>query len=361
MKPSVSICMPAFNTERFIAQAIESIKAQTFKNFELIVVDDGSDDNTWEIASQCAADDERIKILANTTNRGLVYTRNLCIEKTRAPIVAMADSDDVFHTNRIRKQFQYMQGHPEIGVLHTNVYFIDDSGSTVAEPSDLPMTDTFIRFFLMLGPCIWNSTTMYRRELLIEAGGYRPGFEGGAEDYDLWSRMLKITKFAGLRDKLISQRLHESSVTAGNAVSEHNIFAVAAEMLAEYVQHPVKEQVARDFLVLFWQGLTETEEAREALRLASNVKAVAACRETRDTLREYRRKMHAALWTHAQSRIYKNRRQSLMLALSALLLDPKLLPTRRFAEYISRWVLPDRVRMLLKPKLSSKRRGIAIR
>lgn len=344
--------MPAFNTAPFIGQAIESVLAQTYSNFELIIIDDGSQDGTLEIAEKCARNDDRIKVLENKVNQGLVYTRNRCIKEAKSPLLAFADSDDVFDLSRIEKQKQFMDAHPDIGVLGANVSYINSIGEPVRDSSEVYWDDKDIRFFLMLGPCIVNTVTMYRRKLLLNVGGYRQGFDAGAEDYDLWSRLLKITSFANLESILASVRLHSSSVTANDAATKNNIYPIARSMLSDYLKVDVSRMAAEDLVILFWHGLGKRKDISEALHLASMLKQKAARLEAPDTYKELCRKMHIALWIQAQSQIYLNRKQSLVMTLRALSLNPGLLATSSLVKYAIRWLTPDKIRLSLKKILN---------
>ena len=357
MKPAVTICMPAFNAGRFIRKAIDSLISQTFSNYELIIIDDGSYDRTWQIARQYANVDQRIRLFRNDTNQGLVYTRNRCIKMAKSPFIALADADDIFDPLRIERQMQFMNANPDVGVLGANVSFIDESGVPVREPSRLYLDDKKIRFFLMLGPCIWNTVTMYRHDLLLDVGGYRQGFDSGAEDYDLWSRLLKVTNFANLDMILASVHVHSSSVTANGIEIEQNISRIARDMLSEYLDVNLSYEAVEDLLTLFCHGLGQQKDVSQAFGIALMIKDKAERVEAPDTYKRLCQKMNVAFWIQARSQIYLNRKQSLELTLSALLLAPGMILTTEFAKYVFRWLIPDRLRLWLK----SKRKVSALR
>lgn len=357
MNPAVTICMPAFNAGRFIRKAIDSLRSQTFSNYELIIIDDGSHDETWQIARQYANADHRIRLLRNDTNRGLVYTRNRCIEEAKSPFISLADADDVFDPFRIEKQMQFMDAHPNVGVLGANVSFIDESGVPVPKPSRLYLEDKNIRFFLMLGPCIWNTVTMYRRDLLLDVGGYRQGFDSGAEDYELWSRLLKVTNFANLDMILASVHVHSSSVTANGIAVKRNICRIPRDMLSEYLGVNLSHETVKDLLILFCHGLGQRKDVSQALGVSLMLKDKAARVEAPDTYKQLCKKMNVAFWIQAQFQIYLNRKQSLELTLSALPLDPEMVLTTEFAKYVCRLMIPDRLRLWLKSKQKTLMKG----
>ena len=119
----VSVVMPVYNLENYIASSIRSILRQTYSNIELIIVDDCSTDNSYEIAQTFK--DERIRLFRNSENRGVVYSRNFAISKAKGEYIALNDGDDISHPRRIEYQVSYMEQHPDIGVLGTFAFIID--------------------------------------------------------------------------------------------------------------------------------------------------------------------------------------------------------------------------------------------
>jgi hypothetical protein len=225
--------MAAYNAEPYLRETLDSILAQTFEDFELVFVDDGSTDRTLGIAQEYAARDGRIRVFAHATNRGLIVTRNRTIREARAPLVAIADADDRLHRERLRRQVDFLDDHPEIGALGTAVEFVSEEGRS--EPVQaIYLEDAPIRFFMLLLPCLWNTTTIYRRELLDDNGVYRAQFSDGAEDYDLWSRLLPRTMFANLPETLVTVRLRGSSVTAVEPMCLPNVLTTSKRLLNEY-------------------------------------------------------------------------------------------------------------------------------
>ena len=172
----------------FVGPALDSLLSQACADFELIVVDDGSTDETAAILHAYAKRDARIRFLRNETNRGLIFTRNRALQESRGRYVAIADADDLFHPQRFEKQLQFLRDHPACGVVGSGVEILNHDVRKTPELA-IYTEDRDIRFFMRLLPVLWNTTTCYRRDLLLEAGGYREGFEAGAEDYDLRARL----------------------------------------------------------------------------------------------------------------------------------------------------------------------------
>lgn len=345
--PKVSICMAAYNAEAYVGRAIESLLAQTVRDFELIIVEDGSRDATPGIIRRYACADPRIRALYNQENRGLVFTRNRALQECRAPLVAVADADDICLPARLEKQWQYLEQHPEVGIIGSAVERLDTDGHRIGT-SSFCTEDRHIRLLLRLGPCLWNTTTVYRRHLLVEAGGYRQGFDRGAEDYDLWARLLKVTQFANLGESLVSVHVHGGSVTQRPQGAFANIVRVARGLLSEYLERPVSTEQAEDLVLLFYHGLGRHAQDREIMKLALSLEGKAQQVEAPDTMVLLREKISKAVWLRAQARVYSDRRLSLALAFRAAALKPGMVASAEFAKYACRWSLPNQLRLWLK-------------
>lgn len=267
--PAVSICMAAYNAEHFLRETLNSIVAQSFEDFEVVFVDDGSSDKTLAIAREYAARDSRIRVFAHESNRGLIESRNLTVREAKAPLVAIADSDDCLHAERLQRQVNFLNDHPEIGVLGTAVKFVSDDGRK--EPTlTIYHEDASIRFFMRFLPCFWNTTTVYRRELIDYHEVYRAQFSAGAEDYDLWYRLLPKTKFANLPEALVTVRLHGASVTAVQSKCLSNVLTISNLLLNEYygLNLTVEDRVTLHRFMIF-EGLSKdsVERAFEILEV----------------------------------------------------------------------------------------------
>jgi len=188
--PLVSILMPVRNEERFLKSALESIRAQTLKQWELVVVDDGSVDGTAGILASFAAD-PRVKVLRNRQS-GLVNALNYGFSECRAPFVARMDGDDVSHPERLETQLGIFAANPDVGLVASSFRHFPREGLKVGMLAyeewqnrllshDRIMSDLFVE-----SPFV-HPGVMFRRELLAALEGYRD--MGWAEDYDLWLRM----------------------------------------------------------------------------------------------------------------------------------------------------------------------------
>ncbi|HEY2385120.1 MAG TPA: glycosyltransferase [Terriglobia bacterium] len=217
--PKVSVVMPVYNAEKYVTKAIDSILNQTLKDFEFIIVDDGSTDRTPAILESYAASDSRV-ILHRQPNCGLIATLNRACSLAQGSYIARMDADDISLPPRLEKQVHYLEHHPEVGVLGT---WIQDIGAA-DEPGPiwpLPTTPATIRWFLMFGNCIAHPSVMARREI-IQNLGYRPEAPH-VEDYDLWIRASALTAVANLPEVLLRYRVRGESASSRNlaAQSDH--------------------------------------------------------------------------------------------------------------------------------------------
>jgi glycosyltransferase involved in cell wall biosynthesis len=207
--PLVSVLLPVFNGMPFLEQAVKSILGQTFSNFEFIVVDDGSTDETYRLLQ--SIHDPRVIILRNRTNRGIVCCLNQALVKARGEYLARQDADDISLPRRLELQVGYLEDHPEVGVLGTSFGRIDERGN-VYERVYAPTKDWELRLNLLDSSTFLHANVMMRRGLIEKLGGYQEGFPY-AEDYELWIRVAEITKLANLPTLLYQCRYRPISIS----------------------------------------------------------------------------------------------------------------------------------------------------
>lgn len=219
--PAISVLMSVYNGESHIYASVRSILAQTWDNFELLIVNDGSTDRSGAIVRDLAAEDGRIR-LVDRENRGLIASLNEALALARAPLLARMDADDIAMPDRFRRQVEYLAAHPDVGVLGTNAHDLDERGQIIAGTTFFPETDQEVRETLKHDPPLSHPTVMMRTALIRELGGYRAAF-AHAEDYDLWLRCSRHTRITSLRERLllyrrshgqISQRYHSEQTYA---------------------------------------------------------------------------------------------------------------------------------------------------
>lgn len=207
--PKVTVIMPVYNGESYLHEAITSILSQSFTDFEFIVIDDGSDDRSWEIIQSFK--DPRIRLERNGTNMGLIATLNKGIKLAKGDYIARMDCDDVSLPERLAKQVRYMEEHPEIGVLGTWVEFIDESGKIRGDWC-MPTHPSLVGWSLIFGNCLAHPAVIMRSKMVERLGYYQPEALH-VEDYDLWTRASFFTRIANLSEILLKYRIWQRSVS----------------------------------------------------------------------------------------------------------------------------------------------------
>jgi glycosyltransferase involved in cell wall biosynthesis len=251
--PKVSIVMAAYNGEPYLAATIQSILDQTFTDFEFIVVDDGSTDDTWKTLTRFAERDTRIVLLRNQPNAGVVRSLNRGLDYSRGSIIARQDADDISHPERIQKQLGFLDANPEYGLVAAVPQPIDIAGN----PLDLSYwngtENEEIQHKLLENMCLCGPTIMVRRECLEAVGFYFSEGSDASEDYDLCLRLAEVTKLASLGGSLYLYRQHPESASSKRAQKQMFNKAIALERAIHrrYGKNPPQDKVAlvaRDYL-----------------------------------------------------------------------------------------------------------------
>lgn len=217
--PKISVVMPAYNAEKYIGEAIESILNQTFKDFEFIIINDGSVDHTKEIIQKY--NDSRIVLLENDKNRGIVLSLNKGLDAATGEYIARMDADDIALMNRLERQAEYLDEHKDIGVLGTGICTF---GEKIKEQKRVFTTNAEqLKAELLFNSCIAHPTVMIRKSVLQKYNlKYNTEF-AGAEDYCLWWNIAKVSKIATLPDILLDYRIHESQITKKKDIQYYNM------------------------------------------------------------------------------------------------------------------------------------------
>ncbi len=205
--PLVSIIMTAYNEERYIKEAIDSILQQTFSNFELILINDGSTDRTDEIIKLFT--DSRIKYICNKKNLRLITCLNIGLELARGKYIARMDSDDICYLDRLKKQVDFLECNPEIGILGSNLEVFGDTKGFMTYPEK----DDDIRIYLLTTSSFGNNVVMIRKDILHKLKFQFNNEYLHAEDYKAWSEIIKHAKGYNFQEPLVKYRAHTSSVS----------------------------------------------------------------------------------------------------------------------------------------------------
>jgi GT2 family glycosyltransferase len=219
--PTVSVQIVVYNGARFLATTLDSLLSQTFSDFELIIVDDGSTDSTPAILESYAARESRIILLRNGDRLGISAARNRALAVSRGHYVAISDADDLSFPQRLQKEVDFLDAHAQIGVLGAYVSGIDEYGNELRKIVG-PVESALIQWRLLFAPCIIHSSSMMRREILVQIGGYDVT-KPYTVDYDLWLRLARITKFHTLAEELVAYRVHDDGVSGQNREGQYRL------------------------------------------------------------------------------------------------------------------------------------------
>lgn len=196
--PLISIILPTYNGVKWVKRAIHSVLEQSFSEFELIIIDDGSTDTTNEIIENFTRQDSRIQHIKNERNLGIQKTRNISLGYAKAEYIAEIDQDDVWlDKNKLKKQFQFLKENKEYVLVGTGVVIIDSDGKEIVRYL-MPQKDAEIRNKILRMNCFVHSSVMYRKRVVEAVGGYT--IEKMSEDHDLWLRLGRLGKFTNLQE-----------------------------------------------------------------------------------------------------------------------------------------------------------------
>jgi GT2 family glycosyltransferase len=226
--PRVTVVLPIYNAEPFLADAIGSILTQSFRDFELIAIDDSSD-TSGQILDRFARADNRVRAL-HQLNAGMVAALNRGLDLARGEFIARMDADDVCHPERFARQVAFLDAHPDMAVVGCAVTLIDEAGNRIREV-EYPSTPEAIAAFLENGSPLAHPSVMMRRAAVLAVGGYREAYRN-AEDYDLWLRMAERYRMANLPEHLLFYRQHETKGSFTHAVEQR--FATRIALFAAH-------------------------------------------------------------------------------------------------------------------------------
>lgn len=218
MSPPVSIILPTYNGERFIAGAIESVKAQDFFDWELLILDDGSQDNT-ATSVEHYLDDARIKYYRNENNIGIQKTLNRGLALARGDYIARIDDDDRWSdSSKLTAQVNFLNSNSGYALVGTGVIIVNQKQVEMTKYLP-PTTDNEIRNKILSQTCFAHSSVVFRKDLVKKSGGYGESKNvRHVEDYDLWLRIGLQGKFANLPTYSVSLTTHGNSLTSKNRV-----------------------------------------------------------------------------------------------------------------------------------------------
>lgn len=204
--PKVTIILPVYNGERYLREAIDSVLAQTYSDFELWVVNDGSTDGTVDIVD--SFNDPRVKRIDNPHNMGIVASLNRAFAMVESPFIGRMDDDDLWHANKLELQMALLESRPDVGVCGTSIHKFGYVDAVHIFPEESDALKVGLLFYCMMS----HPSVVFRRSMLVETGlSYRQE-SFPAEDYQMWIDVLKHSNIYNLRQPLVEYRQHESQI-----------------------------------------------------------------------------------------------------------------------------------------------------
>lgn len=212
-KPDVSIIMPVYNVERYVEDAIKSALNQTLDNIELIIIEDRSTDNSWELVKSLENYDSRIRIIRNDRNLGLIRTRNKAIRAAKGRYIAFQDSDDNSLPQRFQDQVRYMDDNPHVGIVGCNAVVINGKGKII-DQMEFPQYDQAIRRMILTYQPFRQSALLIRKACFDQYGLMRE--ENALDDFEFYIRFAQDWSVHNLQSFLIEYRVHGKNATIYN-------------------------------------------------------------------------------------------------------------------------------------------------
>jgi glycosyltransferase involved in cell wall biosynthesis len=227
--PVISVVMSVYNGQKYLRESIESILVQTYKDFEFIIINDGSSDSSRDIIS--SYDDPRIRLIDNEKNMGLTWSLNRAIELSRCEYIARQDADDISVAERLEKQLNYMENHPQVAVVGCfgNVFNTD---GIVGAAGDLRLSGKIMKRHLAKKNLLMHGSVMMRKSHLAKVGCYREFFRH-SQDYDLWLRLSEHFDLAILPEFLYQYRITADAISVSRSPVQKEYADIARQLHAE--------------------------------------------------------------------------------------------------------------------------------
>jgi glycosyltransferase involved in cell wall biosynthesis len=234
--------MAVYNGAAFISEALSSILAQSFTDFEFVIIDDGSTDSTPSILNQLK--DPRVVVLHNDRNQGLVYSLNRGVDVARGGWVARMDADDISQTDRLARQMEFLRTHPEVGVLGTAIDQANEQGQPQYR-QEVPVAHGMIVWRLLFDSPLIHATLVMRRDLLKQVGAYDGNFTH-IEDIELMTRLAFVTRMANLPQSLYVRRWHPKSICSRYPSKQESLRVIVRQRFCErWLGHPLESEVIK--------------------------------------------------------------------------------------------------------------------
>lgn len=219
--PHITIILPTYNGGDRIGRTVSSVQQQSFQDWELLVVIDGSTDATLERVSRIAQQDNRIVVINNEQNQGIQKTLNHGLRRARGNYIARIDDDDTWiDARKLEKQYDFLESNPEHVLVGTGMILVDETGREIGKYL-FPKNDQDIRKKILGQNCFAHPTVMYRKDIVDQIGGYSEQVKHQhVEDHELWLRMGTIGKFTNLNEYTIAYQVTPQSLSGKNKAKQ---------------------------------------------------------------------------------------------------------------------------------------------
>jgi len=270
--PKITVLMSCYNAADYLGEAIDSVLYQTFKDFEFILIDDGSTDNTLNIIKRYAQSDGRI-IIVEKDNSGLADSLNKGIKIAKGEWIARLDADDIAFPKRLEKQLNYVKDKQDYVLIGSGCITIDKSGKKIKDYKYPSESRNIINWLVKGKSSFPHSSAFYLTSVVRRLGGYRPRITY-AEDIDLWLRLSTIGKIGCIEEPLIKLRKHDGSITAREKKCAVSAYAAVVSFLLarDRISDPVEQDEDQYRFFMNWiekhllqNGYFERQKARDAL------------------------------------------------------------------------------------------------
>jgi len=243
MTPRVSVVMPVFNGERFIAEAVESVLASDFRDFELLLlIDGGTTDGSSLAATRAAAGDARVRMIDHPHVVPSV-ARNIGLKEARGELIANLDCDDAMFPQRLGCQVAYLDSHPECVAVGSRVLVVDAEGRPLRMIiRDFTHEEIDRAHIEGRGGAMGNPAATFRRQAALGIGGYSEDLPTIGEDFDLWLRMAEVGRLVNLPEVLIRYRTHDKNASVGDAGKEHRRVATLGILARAFARRGITDR-----------------------------------------------------------------------------------------------------------------------
>ena len=338
--PLVTVLMSAFNDAAHLSEAVQSILDQTFADFEFLIIDDGSTDETQDLLRSISG--SRVRIVRNEKNLGLTRSLKRGVELARGCYIARIDADDTAFPWRLNQQVAFLENHPEVGILGGACWQVDEQGRPL-RLHRCPGTDLEIRWAGLFTNPFVHSTVMLRRDALLQNKlNYDEGFST-AQDYDLWTRVLRHCQGANLPEPLIRYLIREGVTRQNRQQQLLNAFEIATRTLRQELPEftATAEEIRRliDFFYLSWGKLPgETRCWRETVSLYWSLLDVFATKHpNRRLIRKLRQTQARQILGALRQRGFPN---GWLATVFQILRANPLIPVRLLSEAVVAFLIP---------------------